>query len=243
MSKPLRFTTILMLAAFVAAAILGAVDPRQITGVSAWLKPAKFAISTAIFSATIEWIFGYLTHSTKLKQLGVVLSAVLIVEVGIIYLQAWRGTTSHYNVSTPLNSVLFGIMGVGIAILWFATIAVFVAAMRQPFTDKAFGWSIRLGLLITVIGSAAGGLMISHGAHTIGAPDGGPGMPFVGWSLEHGDLRIAHFVGLHGIQVIPFLAWVIRRRPNATTWVATAATGYLAVMMLLIVQAYRGLPL
>ena len=219
-----------------------AIDHRTITGVSAWLKPAKFAISTAIFSATIAWIFGYLTPSIRLKRLGDILSAVQILEVVIIFVQAWRGTTSHYNMSTPLNGALYGIMGIGIATLWFATIGVFIAAMRQHFDDKAWGWALRLGLLVTIIGSAAGGLMISHGGHTVGAPDGGPGFPFVGWSTEHGDLRIVHFAGLHGIQVIPFLAWVFGRRPYATAFVISATGAYLAFMIILTVQALRGLP-
>ncbi len=240
MSKSLRFTTGLMLAALLAAVAGMAIDPRTITGVSAWLKPAKFAISTAIFSATIAWIFGYLTPSKRLARLGDTLSAVQIFEVAVIYLQAYRGTTSHYNTSTPLNGILFGAMGIGIAILWIATVGVFLAAMRQPFEDKAWGWALRLGLLITVIGSAAGGMMISHQAHTVGALDGGPGIPGVGWSTEHGDLRIAHFFGLHGLQAIPFFAFLVRRRRRATSLVFTAAASYLGFILILTWQAWRG---
>lgn len=240
MSKSLRFTTILMLVALVAAGVGMAIDPRTITGVNAWLKPAKFAISTAIFSATIAWIYGYLTPSTRLKRLGDILSFVLILEVGIIYLQAWRGTTSHYNLSTPLDGTLFGIMGVGIATLWIATLMIFLISMRQKFDDKAFGWAIRLGLLITVIGSAAGGMMISHQAHTVGAIDGGPGIPGLGWSTIHGDLRIAHFIGLHGLQAIPFFALLIRRRRHATAMVFSAAASYLGLIAILTWQAWRG---
>lgn len=240
MTKSLRFTTGLMLAALVAALIGMAVDPQTITGVSAWLKPAKFAISTAIFSATIAWIFGYLTPSTRLKRLGDTLSAVQIFEVAVIYLQAYRGTTSHYNMSTPLNSILFAAMGIGIAILWIATIGVFLAAMRQSFDDKAWGWALRLGLLITVIGSAGGGMMIAHQAHTVGALDGGPGIPGVGWSTEHGDLRIAHFFGLHGLQAIPFFAFLVRRQRRATSLVFTAAASYLGFILILTWQAWRG---
>jgi hypothetical protein len=243
MSKSLRFTTVLMLVAFVGAVIGMAIDPRTITGVNAWLKPAKFAISTAIFSATMAWIYGYLTATPNLKRLGDTLSFVQILEVAIIYVQAYRGTTSHYNVATPLDGALFGIMGIGIAVLWLATVGVFVMAMRQHFDDEAWGWALRLGLLITIIGSASGGMMIAHGAHTVGAPDGGPGLPFVGWSSQHGDLRIVHFVGLHGLQVIPFLAWLLRRSRHAMALVFTAAGGYVAAMLLLTVQAFRGLPL
>lgn len=229
-----------MLIALVGAIVGMAIDPRTITGVSAWLKPAKFAISTAIFSATVAWIFGYLTPSKRLARLGDILSAVQILEVAIIYLQAWRGTTSHYNLSSPLDGILFSVMGIGIAILWIATIGVFLATMREHFDDKAWGWALRLGLLITVVGSAAGGMMIAHQAHTVGALDGGPGIPGVGWSTEHGDLRIAHFFGLHGLQAIPFFAWLIRKRRRATVLVFGATGSYLALITILTWQAWRG---
>ncbi len=58
---------------------------------------------------------------------------------------------------------------------------------------------------------ATGRLPIA-GAHTVGAPDGGRGLPVTGWSADHGDLRIAHFLGMHGLQVLPLLAWWIARR-------------------------------
>jgi hypothetical protein len=250
-SPLLGATCLLMLAAFAAAAAGMALDPRTITGVNAWLKPAKFAISTAIFSATIAWIFGYLTPSPKLTRLGRTLSAMLILEVAIIFVQAWRGTTSHFNLSTPLNGALFGIMGVGIAVVWIATIGVFLAALRQRFADPSWGWSLRLGLLIAVIGSAAGGLMLRPtpgqavnrqfaGGHTVGAPDGGPGLPGVGWSSEHGDLRVPHFFGLHAIQVLPFCAWLFRRRRRVTALVVTASASYFGFILILTWQALRG---
>jgi hypothetical protein len=109
-------------------------------------------------------------------------------------------------------------------------------------------------MLVTVLGSAAGGLMlrmtpeqaeaalVNHtvtavGAHTVGAPDGGPGLPGVGWSTLHGDLRVPHFFGLHGVQIIPFLAWIFARRRE---WVFAIAGSYLAFIGILLWQALRG---
>jgi hypothetical protein len=80
-----------------------------------------------------------------------------------------------------------------------------------------------------------------NGGHTVGAPDGGAGIPGIGWSTEHGDLRIPHFFGLHGVQVIPFLAWfLLLHRRRATALVFTASTSYLGFVLVLTSQALRG---
>jgi hypothetical protein len=85
------------------------------------------------------------------------------------------------------------------------------------------------------------------GAHTVGAPDGGPGLPGTGWSTAHGDIRVPHFVGLHAMQALPLLALWLRRRvtPVATRrrliWIAAA--GYVSLFGLLLWQALHGEPL
>ena len=92
---------------------------------------------------------------------------------------------------------------------------------------------------------ATGRLPIA-GAHTVGAPDGGRGLPVTGWSADHGDLRIAHFLGMHGLQVLPLLAWWIARRRarlderTQRNLVFAAAASYLALFGLILWQAFRG---
>lgn len=88
------------------------------------------------------------------------------------------------------------------------------------------------------------------GAHSVGVEDGGPGLPVTGWSTEGGDLRVAHFVGLHGSQVVPLLGLAAARLGRgrlgaghrvALVWVGGLA--YLAVVVLTTWQALRGQPL
>jgi hypothetical protein len=253
----------LMLVAFAVAVVAMGLDHREILGAPRWLKPAKFGISTAIYAFTLAWIFTWLPERRRLKAIvGWIVSVVIVLEVFLIDLQAARGVTSHYNVGTAFDAAVFGIMGTAILIAWLASIALTVVLFRHTFADEAFGWALRIGMLITVLGQATGGIMTTptlsqlaaarttrmtvSGAHTVGAPDGGAGLPITGWSREHGDLRVGHFVGLHAVQLLPAAALLIGplgsavRRRRAVLLLATA---YFALFVILLAQALMGQPL
>jgi hypothetical protein len=237
-------------------------DPRTITGAPAWLKPAKFAASIAIYSLTLAWIFGNLRPWARTRKIvGRTTAAVMAIEIAIIATQAWRGTTSHFNVGTVADGLLYTIMGGSIVLQTLATVAVGIALWREPFGDRALGVALRAGMAITIVGALSGGLMTRPtpaqlaaaratgrmpiaGAHTVGAHDGGRGMPGTGWSVDYGDLRVAHFLGLHALQVLPLIA-LITRRPRWTDaarvrLAATSSVSYAALFGLLLWQALRG---
>jgi len=241
------------------------VDRRVITGVPAWLKPAKFALSTMIAC----WSFAYCIASITIwprfvRALDTLLAAGLFLEIALIDMQAARGTTSHFNNGTHFDAMVYGVMGLSIACIWLSMLLLTIVLFRQPFAGSAWGWSLRLGMVLALFGTGSGGLMTmpssrqlaeAHatgrmpivGAHTVGAPDGGRGLPVTGWSVEHGDLRIAHFIGMHGLQVLPLLAWWMARRrlPQGTQrhLVFSLAASYLALFLLLLWQAFRGQPI
>ncbi len=261
-SPPLTTVGVLMLVVAGASLVAMLVDPRMITGAPAWLKPFKFAVSTAIYSLTLAWIFESLSDWPRVRRVvGWTTAIVFVLEVAIIDAQAWRGTTSHFNVSTPLDAVLFFVMGGAILMQTLVSVAVAVALWRQRFTDRALGWALRLGMTLTIVGALigplmtrptaaqladarAGGRMAIAGAHSVGGPDGGPGVPVTGWSREHGDLRVPHFIGLHAIQALALVAIGLRRwrRSEAARVRAllAATASYASLFLLLLWEALRG---
>src|SRR5262249_22315967 len=57
---PLTAASLVLVAALAAFAVGLLVDPRTIAGAPAWLKPAKFAASIAIYGLTLVWMFQFL---------------------------------------------------------------------------------------------------------------------------------------------------------------------------------------
>jgi hypothetical protein len=256
-----------MLITFLATLVGIFVDHRVITGAPAWLKPAKFAISVCLYSFTLVWLLGFVENRPRLvRVVGNVTVVSLIVEMIVIITQAVRGTTSHFNQTTPLNTALWFTMGAFIVLVWTMNLVLATLLNMQRMTDRAFAWSLRLGLVISAIGMAVAFLMIfptpeqaaaiasgrgPHivGAHSVGVADGGPGLPILGWSTAGGDLRAAHFVGLHGLQILPFFGWLLTRRRKffapfaandrlALVWIV--GVGYVGLVVLLTWQALRG---
>ncbi len=159
-------------------------------------------------------------------------------------MQAARGVTSHFNVGTPARRHRLSRDG-----------------RRHPRrlggrdcahgrgrsgsalpTSRSAG-PIRLGLLVTVLGQATGGLMTQptsaqmaaaragermtiSGAHTVGAPDGGPGLPGTGWSTTHGDIRVAHFIGSSRRSDRPVDRVAAPRRPADRATAVRVRGGY-----------------
>jgi len=104
---------------------------------------------------TLACVFAWLPNWPRTRRfVGWMTAAVLVLEVAIIDVQAWRGTTSHFNVGTALDGVLFSIMGLAIVVQTLTSIAVAVALWRQTFEDRTLGWALRFGMTITIIGAS-----------------------------------------------------------------------------------------
>ena len=267
-NRSLTFLGLTMLLALMAALVGVALDPRVITGAPAWLKPFKFGLSIVIYSFTLQWMLTFVQGHPRLVRLTSIATTIsFVVEMVVIILQVVRGTTSHFNVGTPFDEMLWDTMGRFVIVIWLMNLLAAVLLIRQRLPDPTFAWALRLGLLLTLAGAASGFLMTGPtptqlaalkaghpvtkiGAHSVGVEDGGPGLPITGWSTTGGDLRAGHFVGLHALQAMPLVGWLLTRRRarrlgpgQRTALVWTAALAYLGLMLLLIWQALRGQPL
>jgi hypothetical protein len=123
---------------------------------------------------------------------------------------------------------------------WTGVIGYYFFKQKNFAAPMPFIWGIRLGIILFVLFSFEGGIMASRLSHTVGAPDGGPGIPVFNWSTGYGDLRIAHFTGIHSLQILPLFGYYVARSSRAVQFFAA---GYFIITVFLFVQAFRKLPL
>jgi len=218
--------------------ILSRLTTTQVYNVSAWYKPFKFAFSTFLFSWAMAWYCHYLPNfNIPLFNWTVII--LLGFEIVYIAVQAGRGQLSHYNVGTPFYSFLYSMMAIAASVvtLYTAYVGLLFFTTDLPDLPYYYVWAIRLGIFIFVIFSFQGFVMGSKLTHTIGGPDGGPGIPILNWSTKYGDPRIAHFIGMHALQVLPLLSFYLLKNTKATLLVSILY-GLLAVWTL--VEALKG---
>ncbi|MDG1360761.1 MAG: hypothetical protein P8P71_10000 [Phycisphaerales bacterium] len=229
--------------------VLMLIDDTTVLGIDRWIKPAKFGFSVGLYLWTVAWFLPSLRIGRgPASAIGWTIAVLMFFENLLIFTQAIRGTRSHFNFDTPLDGTIFGWMGILVllnTVMLVVLTALFV--FRAADGPRPWIWSIRIGLFILLLGSGVGGFMISNGGHSVGAEDGGPGLPVVHWNANTGDLRVAHLIGLHGIQVIPFVAFLLgRTRMNDRRQLAVIvafSVGYALLGGLLFWQAIEGIPL
>ncbi len=218
--------------------VLTKTSSTQVYNVSAWYKPFKFAFSTFLFSWAMAWYCYYLPDF-NIQLFNWSILFLLGFEIVYIAIQANKGQLSHYNLSTPLYSFLYFMMALAATLVTVYTAYIGILFFINEFPDlpNYYLWGIRLGILIFVIFSFEGFVMGSRLTHTIGGPDGDAGIPLLNWSTKYGDPRIAHFIGMHALQVIPILSFYVFKNTKATIILAIVY-GLLAIFTL--VQALQG---
>jgi hypothetical protein len=230
---------------------------ETIAAEQAWSKPFKFSMSLMTYGLTLLSLSRSLEHQKKLfNMISRAALAGTIVELSAIILQVTRGTTSHFNTATQFDHIMSYVTTSAIMPVAVGMIVLYALLLRQSHLSPIVGTSLRWGFFLAIIGLVPGILMvlpdpvqdlITHhhqfDGHTIGFSDGGPGLPFLGWSTVAGDLRPVHFLGLHALQVIPLLGYLISRvcstlstsKQQKLLW--NAGFVYLFIMLVMIWQA------
>lgn len=232
----------------IVAIALQFIDPRTLTsGVGIWVKPAKFFVSVSVFAFTAAWFMGYVRPERRDRRLmrGTVIALIAsgTFELAYIIFQAAQGLESHFNTGTPFHAVMYALMGLGAVILTATTLPLAweIARRPAPGLQGSFVAAVAIGLVLTfALGATLGGYMSSQAGHAVGQAGGS--VPLFGWNRLGGDLRIAHFFGIHAEQAIPLLAAAVAGASARIRWVAVLGGSaiYAALTLAVFYQAVAG---
>jgi hypothetical protein len=215
---------------------------ESILGTANYLKPLKYFTTLCLMSWTLGWLISYADSKTVKKIVPAMASLSMIVYSAIILFQANKSTTSHYNTSSPFNTMMYYVMCV-MALLFLISIFVLTFSFfrqRKIKLSQHYTWGIRMGLAIFCLSLLVGMLMVVLGKHSIGGPDGSKGLHFLNWSKKYGDLRVSHLMGLFSLQIIPLLSYYWFK---TKVQVLAFSFLYLLVFLAFLITALVGLPL
>jgi len=225
-------------------------DTVQVGGRYRLIKPLNFSMSMAMYLATVVVLLDYLRVSMWLKKvIGWGVSICILIGITCITMQAARGTTSHFNNSTPFDSTVTSLMDIVDPLNSVFVFVLLIFALQSKYdVSRSSQLGIVFGILLFLVGSVIGGVMVAHGQSVVGVAPGGPGLPVVNWSTTGGDFRVSHFLGIHALQILPIAGWLIgqmegllgRAKPTA---VVTVSAGYALLMGFAFLQAINGVPL
>jgi hypothetical protein len=177
----------------------------SLEGPVSWRKPITFGVSGGITTLTLGWVLGYIPRRAGLKLSAWIYTVAMFLEVALITMQKWRGVGSHFNFDGPFNAAVFRSMGflivvVSLVIGWWAWLSI-----RRLLTPPDMGFAIRAGLILLSIGNVLGLFLAVYGSMQLAVSPGHAPNIFG----QAGMMKVPHAVALHGIQILPFLSWLL----------------------------------
>lgn len=246
----------LMASAFVCFAMIipiafaATIDDRTLGEVNVWIKPLKFLISNGLFLATLGFFMPMTSDAFRRSSPGrfVVWGSIATTLFELVYIiwRASREEASHFNLSTPIASAMYALMGIG-AIALSATgpvLAWGIARSDAQHFHPNYRLAVMLGLILTfALGTTSGGVMSAGPGHFVGGVTAGDSiLPWVGWSRKVGDLRVPHFMALHAQQILAIVGFLVAGLYAGRAIVIGFACCYSIIVVCLFLQALAGHP-
>ena len=223
----------------------------ELSGPVSFRKPITFGLSGGLTLISTTWLFSFMPKRRRWGLwLNGILAIMLIGEILLISLQTWRGVPSHFNFSTPLDAAIFSAMGTMISFIAVVVLIQTILSFSSLNGPSHLIWSLRIGMISLLVSQLFGQLIIANGIpKVIDLQTGdflgvtaGPESPNV-FGLE-GLMKLPHFLTLHAIQTLPFLALLLNAGSSSKSrkklLVSLGAVGYTGMVAIVTLQVFLG---
>jgi hypothetical protein len=194
-------------------------------------KAATFGLSFGLTLINVTFIASFvsLEDRTRTRLIGV-FAAACVLETFLVSMQAWRGVPSHFNVETPFDAAVARTLAAGGFTLVVTIVVLTVAVFRNGIAlPPILRLAIRAGVVALVGAQIIGGVMIATGMRLVFGGDPQLAYATGGW------LKPVHAALMHGILVLPLLAWQISRTEWDERTQARAVRTGIAIYALVVV--------
>lgn len=173
-----------------------ALDHRLINGDLCWIKLFRFSASLIVYGLTLGWMARFVKDGEQtFKWLSPTLSMSGFFELSIIATTTFLSLSSLTgNEVASLQNVLSISSKLAIAPISAAALIMFRLVLRQKELPAVVGQSLRWGLILCIVGFTPGVMMMFNPTSQL--------------------LKLAHFAGLHGLQLLPILGMVLQSLPT-----------------------------
>lgn len=227
-----------------------ALDQRVFQGDPVWVKPIKFHVALSVYLLTLAFYARWLPATMHARRDWRIFMA--LVCFAVMAELVWVGgaasfaTASHFNVTDPMMTAIYGLMGVFAVLLTSASVVMGAAIWRNRATGlpRALHLAVALGLMLTfVLTVPVAGYLSSNSGHFIGVST--RALWGMGWSRDAGDLRVSHFLATHALHFVPLAGLLATRMlapVAASRAVLVTAAGFAALVAGTFWQALQGQP-
>jgi hypothetical protein len=239
-----------LLLCLIPTALALTLDERMLNGVAVWVKPMKFQASLGLHLLTVAALLLLLPEELRRRRIvrwpALAMAAAALFEAGYITLRGAQGLASHYAAETTMAAAMYQLMGLGALVLVGGSAWLGVLVLRHGRGPAVLITGAGLGLILGgLLGLVTGGALSAFGGHLVGvAANEAGGLPILGWARAGGDLRVAHFFGLHLTQALPAVALLTMAAGTGATRAPVYAAAGLGVAVTLgtFAQALAGRP-
>lgn len=215
-----------------------------------WRKPIIFGFSTGFTCIAIAWVLTFLPwRRWPWRCITYGMALAFLLEAFLVTMQQWRGVPSHFNFATSFDSAVFAIMGQAIVLVEIIVLVTTVWTLVSLRASDSIRWAIWIGMVLLAVSQVFGNLIVANGVPKMDDLEaaeflaGGARSAYI--VGEAGSLKVPHALTLHGIQVLPLLAFLLLfsawRERRRTAAVLLAGMGYSGIVIVSALQAFRGL--